>query len=227
MKNLASSLAMCALLAASGAAQAALVDRGGGLIYDTDLNVTWLSNANLAATETFGLARNVDLGVNIYGGSYIFSDGRMTWSGAMKWIAAMNASNSGAGYLGYSNWRLPTSDTCGGYNCTGSEMGHLFLSELGEEAGQPLSSSSDPDKTLFTNLQSDIYWSGTEYAQNTEAWGFYTNYGVQGAPSKTNPVYALAVRSEQVAAVPVPAAAWLLGSGLLGLTGVARRKVTN
>lgn len=29
-----------------------------------------------------------------------------------------------------------------------------------------------------------------------------------------------------VAAVPVPAAAWLLGSGLLGLVGVARRKVT-
>ncbi|MBU1691633.1 MAG: VPLPA-CTERM sorting domain-containing protein [Gammaproteobacteria bacterium] len=29
-----------------------------------------------------------------------------------------------------------------------------------------------------------------------------------------------------VSAVPVPAAAWLLGSGLLGLVGVARRKVT-
>jgi len=29
-----------------------------------------------------------------------------------------------------------------------------------------------------------------------------------------------------VAAVPVPAAAWLFGSGLLGLIGVARRKKT-
>lgn len=28
----------------------------------------------------------------------------------------------------------------------------------------------------------------------------------------------------QVSSVPVPAAAWLLGSGLLGLVGVARRK---
>lgn len=31
-----------------GNAQAGLFDRGGGLIYDDDLNITWLSNANLA-----------------------------------------------------------------------------------------------------------------------------------------------------------------------------------
>ncbi len=35
---------------------------------------------------------------------------------------------------------------------------------------------------------------------------------------------ALAVHPGDVAAVPVPAAAWLLGSGLLGLIGVARRR---
>ena len=33
----------------SGAAQATLIDRGGGLIYDSVLNVTWLQNANLAS----------------------------------------------------------------------------------------------------------------------------------------------------------------------------------
>ncbi|MBI5783055.1 MAG: VPLPA-CTERM sorting domain-containing protein, partial [Gammaproteobacteria bacterium] len=36
--------------------------------------------------------------------------------------------------------------------------------------------------------------------------------------------YALAVRPGDVAVVPVPAAVWLFGSGLLGLIGVARRK---
>lgn len=35
---------------------------------------------------------------------------------------------------------------------------------------------------------------------------------------------ALAIDQIKVSAVPVPAAAWLLGSGLLGLIGVARRK---
>lgn len=37
-------------------------------------------------------------------------------------------------------------------------------------------------------------------------------------------VYTFDVTSFTVAAVPVPAAVWLLGSGLLGLIGVARRK---
>ena len=37
-------------------ASAALTDRGGGLIYDDVLNVTWLQNANLSASESFGVA---------------------------------------------------------------------------------------------------------------------------------------------------------------------------
>ncbi|MDP2823739.1 MAG: hypothetical protein Q8O52_13825, partial [Sulfuritalea sp.] len=47
--------AALALLAAgllsSGVAQAALNDRGGGLIYDDVLNITWLADANYAATQ--------------------------------------------------------------------------------------------------------------------------------------------------------------------------------
>lgn len=46
----------------SGAAQAALHDRGGDLIYDDVLNITWLRDANLAATNTFGLPYDTDLG---------------------------------------------------------------------------------------------------------------------------------------------------------------------
>src|SRR3989344_6138087 len=121
-------------------AQASLVDRGGGLIYDTDLNVTWLSNANV--------------------------NGLMTWGNAMTWASNLSYYDS-VRNVTYTDWRLPTSDTCGGYNCTGSEMGHLFYTELGGVAGQSIATTHNANYNLFQNVQSDVYWSGTEYAPDT------------------------------------------------------------
>jgi hypothetical protein len=55
---------------------------------------------------------------------------------------------------------------------------------------------------------------------------FYTGSGYQSDDGKTGSNYAWAVHSGDVSAsvVPVPAAVWLFGSGLLGLIGMARRK---
>jgi hypothetical protein len=185
-------------LGASSVANAALVDRGGGLIYDQDLNITWLANANV--------------------------NGLMTWNNAMTWASNLSYYDS-VRNVTYTDWRLPTSDTCFGLNCTGSEMGHLFYTELGGTAGSSILSSTDPDLALFTNVQSYFYWSGTEYAPFTlNAWTFLFGGGYQDANDKSNDLYAWAVRPGDVAAVPVPAAAWLFGSGLLGLIGFARRK---
>src|SRR5512139_3405127 len=72
------------------AAYADLIDRGGGLIYDDVLNITWLQDANLSATNTFGITG--------------WNANRNTWTATQDWITAMNAAN----YLGFSNWRLPT-----------------------------------------------------------------------------------------------------------------------
>ena len=84
-------------------ANAVLETRLGGLaMFNSDLNVTWIADANLGLTETFGLQRNVDLGlptgVTSNGGSHIDNSGLMTWGGAITWIAAMNESS----YLGFS-----------------------------------------------------------------------------------------------------------------------------
>ena len=97
MKKVAAALVTAGLLA-SGAAQATLFDRGGGMIYDSDLNITWLADANYAQTSGYD------------------ADGRMNWGAANTWADNLV-------YGGYSDWRLPTSDTCYGYNCTGSKMG--------------------------------------------------------------------------------------------------------
>lgn len=70
-------------LNASPVSNAALVDSSGGLIYDTELGISWLADANLAVTNAFGVT-----GIN--------ANGSMDWSTAQSWIAAMNTAN----YLG-------------------------------------------------------------------------------------------------------------------------------
>jgi len=59
--QLLSAVAFTTLLAVSGAVGTALVDRGGGMIHDTVLNITWLQDANYAQTSGYD------------------ADGKMTW----------------------------------------------------------------------------------------------------------------------------------------------------
>ncbi len=212
----------------SGAAQAALYDRGNGMLYDSDQDLTWLQDANYALTSGYD------------------SDGRMNWHGATTWAGTLN-------YGGYDDWRLPTVNdnglgysfggTVGGHNTDTSlsEMAYMFHDILGNESfyntdvarnetGCPNSGlgclqSTSADGVDIQNLESDVYWSGTEYAPGTyAAWRFDTGYGVQNYSIKDREFSAWAVRSGDVSAVPVPAAVWLFGSGLIGLLGLVRRK---
>lgn len=211
----------CAGLFTLGAAMsvdAALVSRlNGAAVYDTDLDITWIADANLAASNTFGVS-------GISTGS---TPGRMTWDTAQTWLAAMNAAN----YLGFNDWRLPlttapdatctTPASAQGYNCAGSEMGHLFYVELGGTAGSSILTSADPDLALFQNIRTNYYWS-TDYTPTptatTDAWQFTFVSGQQAGVAKTVPDNVWAVRTGDVL-VPLPAGFWLLGSGLVGLSG--------
>ena len=102
-------------------------------------------------------------------------------------------------------------------------MGHLLYNEFGG-----IGHTSNPNYGLFQNIQSNHYWSKTAYGNySTAAWNFGFNDGVQQGGGMDYPAfYAMAVRAGDVAAVPVPAAACLLGSGLIGLAGIARRRKT-
>jgi len=182
---------------------AALIERLGGLAYYDDVaNLTWLADADAAGTS-------------------------MNWADANSWVAGLTVE-------GVTGWRLPgtlqpdascDSQSAGvsfGYNCTGSEMGNLFYNLLGNTAAAGFTShSSGP----FSNIQNDSYWSFTEDALNTSrAWNFSMSGGGQSWTSKVNSLKVWAVHDGDISAVPVPAAIWLFGSGLIGLAGIARRK---
>ncbi|MBK1703618.1 DUF1566 domain-containing protein [Halochromatium glycolicum] len=218
-------LAAASLLLAGGGAQAALVPytvNGVDLVYDDDYTpfgasspgLTWTANANLAATVTFGVS-----GIN--------ASGTMTWDVAQAWIDAMNAAN----YAGANDWRLWSAlnsdgtGPCGGFNCTDSELGHLFYEEGGLAPYLSFNSSSKLTD-VFTNMQDFAYWSDTE--DSSYAW-FFLNNGEQGGGLKVTTQYGWAVRPGQIAAapVPVPGTALLtaLGFAAMALLRRARRRL--
>lgn len=213
-----------------GTAQAALIDRGGGLIYDTDLDVTWLQDANYAYTT-----------------GYITSSGRpgMTWSQANTWTAGLSYYDS-VHDVTYSDWRLPSiadlgtsgcnfaySGTDCGYNVdiATSEMAHLYYGELFNlgtynASGEYQSGFGLVNKDPFVNLLGSKYWSADGSASGN-AWYFDFGKGYQNLTNNRDGLHALAVRSGDVAAVPEPEiyALMLAGLGLVGFTTRRRQSV--
>ena len=77
----------------------------------------------------------------------------------------------------------------------------------------------------FHSVQSYYYWSGTEYAPNSDvAWYFGTFGGNQDYGGKVDGLYAMAVRPGDVAAVPEPQTYAMLLLGLGAVLLVVRRR---
>jgi len=123
--------------------QPPLIDRGFGLIYDTERDITWLQDANYA--RTVGKSAN----------------GQLTWPTATAWVASLS-------YRGIRGWRLPTalnsdgSGPCLGHDCNDSELGHLFLGI----------NQTHPNLVAWRNgTVPCIYWTST-VASADEAYAF-------------------------------------------------------
>ncbi len=212
-----------------------------GLVYSSVSNITWTQDANLLGTleSTLGYTNVVDaiiaaspsitdianfydtpsyIGHHTVSVSDFSAGGYVNWFGAQAFVSYLNSIN----YGGSTQWRLPSagSNPQYGYNQTGSELGKLFYSELGGTADDTITNTS-----IFDNEKAYLYWSGTEYAPDpSNAWLFNTSFGYQGYGYKDFQVFAWAVSPEQVAAVSLPDAVWLMSSGLLGLLSLKRHK---
>ena len=235
-------IAACVLvLSASTGAHASLIDRGNGLLYDNVLNVTWLQDANYAHTS--GYAGADSLGQMDWTTATTWA-ADLVYGGYSDWRLASNSPVNGSNF-NY-NWSVNGS-TDFGYNITSphSELAYMYHVNLGLKSYDDTAGNVQSDSGMFgngtyngvdqssygqanvglvNNLQSYVYWSGSEYAPvPLNAWGFVTGNGYQSYGSKDSQLYAWAVRPGDVAAVPVPGAFWLFGSAMVGLMGLKRR----
>jgi len=229
-KVLAGIALLYALFCMTGFSQATLTTIGTATYAGLDYKLIWDDNNN--------------------GNSVVWLDYSKTGN-IRSWVSGLDGNltyNINPGYTvdwGNNFWRLPATvdgkyilgwdgTTTGGYNVTNSEMGHLFYEELGNlgyyaingtrpQPGYGLNNTGD-----FDNLIASWYWSGAAYAYfSTHAWGFNMNLGSQAASVRSTYGYGLAVRTGHVSSAPVPGAIWLLGSGIIVLAAMRRRKNEN
>ena len=202
-------------------AQAALYDRGNGMIYDDALNITWLQDAN-------------------------YADEKMDWHDANAWATQLEYGGYDDWRLPSANL-INVTNPCGandgscdyGYNNTTSELGHMYYNNLENQGrydtNNNLQSNFGATNSIFTdgnsgntvsilNIQEGFYWLDEELSCFTSsAWLFNVGDGLQYHFIKNYSYHSWAVRDGDVSAVPVPAAVWMFGSALIGLAGVKRK----
>lgn len=178
-------------LGATPVAQAAIV-------YDPNQGVCWLANANLAADPNL----QASLGV-----SGINPNGSMDYPTALRWIAALNAYNNGAGYLGHNNWQLPVAamvdKTCAdvgthggsfGPQCSGSALSNLYSVGLKQTFPASVAAAFGATVGPVRNLKQSYYWAsqnngGTSGTSNGGQEIFSFANGIQGGTTINDTYY--------------------------------------
>ena len=191
----------------SGIAHAALVSRASGaMMYDTDLDVTWLTDANYAFTS--GYVATIDT---------TYGDGRMNWQQAYDWAQQLV-------FMGFDDWHLPralpvnginynnnlsydgATDT--GYNIRSlnNDLSYMFYVNLGNisyydtDGNGPQPNYGLKNNGDFQNYYEYYYWSNNIHPDlaDSYSWGFSNIVGGQRIYYQPSQHYAWAVRDGDV-----------------------------
>lgn len=181
----------------------------GDYVYDSAQDISWLKDTNVFKTlcDADNAIASAFTPVDATDAAEICTkEGRMTWYDARAWIARLNDQN----YLGVNNWRLPVvkfipdfscigldepAGTPEGFQCIGSEIGHLYKVGVPAGLGNVVQPGIDPctvvfayqddcfeNKGPFLNTSLREYWLGTEDVGSDpeRAMVFLTDIGFQG-----------------------------------------------
>lgn len=175
-------------------AYADLIDRGGGLIFDTDLNITWLQDANLSGQQ-------------------------MNWQKANDWANNLVF----GGFDDWRLPKILIDNPPGGPQTGQGEM-DLLYAELGNPADPFKSGPFINIQHGVLGANDEYWYrtellSGSLAWQ----FSFASGDTGQDFEGKDDFVYAWAVRDGDVAAVPEPNTLLLLGSGLIGMVAFRKK----
>lgn len=137
---LAPALSLALSAAPLGSARAALVDRGGGLVHDTERNITWLAAPALLP-------------------------GPLAWADAVQFAGDFVHAGGSDWRLPLSAFADAGCPGALGFGCTGSQMGHLFHERLGGAPGESVfdAAGDSADElaalALFPALSEGWFWS--------------------------------------------------------------------
>jgi hypothetical protein len=200
-------IANLALISPAGAE---LHDRGGGLIYDDVLDVTWLKDAAYHVTSN---APNVD------------ANGRMLWQDAVNWVETLVYHDS-VRNVDWDDWRLahalpvngtaydltdkPDGTTDNGWNITSpaSELSYMYHVNLGNLSLLDTNGVLQPGSGLnntgpFSGLVSSAYWTTNDWPEDpNKAFAVGMGNGHQNSFEKDTALSVWAVRDGDVAIPP-------------------------
>lgn len=153
--------ALALALAGAMPAQAALVDRGGGLVYDTANDITWLAAPALLP-------------------------GPVDWTTAVLFASSFVHAGGSDWRLPRSSFIDAGCALGEGFDCSDSEMARLFYQQLGGQADNSVfdGSGDTPEElaavALFPALAESWFWSGqaADDGSNT-AFAFHFANGLQ------------------------------------------------